>query len=369
MPWMVSGLLIGTFLAFYNPFYDLTSSSEFGFIAQLGMYLLLFLVGMEIDLGHTRIRSGFVLKNVLTIVLLETVVMGSLVHFVFGYSWIVSGLVSLSFASVGQTLLVPILDRFGILNSRLGHSIIGVGTLINLIEILTVIIVSDLLQAKENFYLDAGVILISLMTLVILMVGLLEFKKTQGYFSNINSERQVAFILFVFFLFLAIGNHADVAPVAALMAGIALRAYIPQDKFSDAVNYMKIGIHGLFGPLFFVWVAAAMDVYYLLASPLLVLSIFAISKIIKIGGVYLVSQSELGSKKACLLGIALSVRFTTSIVILQILYVNNFIQSDLYSIILSSVIVFKFITPIVFSRLLERWKVASLFEKIAVTKH
>ena len=49
VPWIFAALLIGFLLAIYNPFPSATSSETFEFLAQLGMYSLLFMIGFEID--------------------------------------------------------------------------------------------------------------------------------------------------------------------------------------------------------------------------------------------------------------------------------------------------------------------------------
>ena len=68
-------------------------------------------------------------------------------------------------------------------------------------------------------------------------------------------------------------------------------------------------------------------------------------------------EKNLGGKHAILLGIGLSVRFSTSIVVVKILFENELIGSDLYSIIIASSMAFKIIVPVLFANLLVRWKV------------
>ena len=82
-----------------------------------------------------------------------------------------------------------------------------------------------------------------------------------------------------------------------------------------------------------------------------------VSKGAKLLGSYIIGRKELGSKQSILLGIGLSVRFSTSIVIIKILFENEMIGSDLYSIIVASSIVFKFIIPVLFANLIVKWKV------------
>ena len=45
IPWIFSALLIGLGLAAYNPFTEVTDSSSFIFLAELGMFFLLFIIG------------------------------------------------------------------------------------------------------------------------------------------------------------------------------------------------------------------------------------------------------------------------------------------------------------------------------------
>ena len=119
VPWIFAALLIGTFLAAYNPFRDITSSETFTFLATLGMYFLLFMIGFEINLKEIRKRTGFIVKATFFIILFEALFGTLLIHYVFNYSWLISLIVSMSFATVGEAVLIPILDKFKIINTNI----------------------------------------------------------------------------------------------------------------------------------------------------------------------------------------------------------------------------------------------------------
>jgi Kef-type K+ transport system membrane component KefB len=125
VPWIFAALLIGLSLAIYNPLPSCTSSETFTFLAQLGMYSLLFMVGFELDIKELQKLGRFIIKATFFIICLEAFFGTFLVHFVFGCSWTISCLVAMSFATVGEAILLPILDEFKIINTRLGQSIIG----------------------------------------------------------------------------------------------------------------------------------------------------------------------------------------------------------------------------------------------------
>jgi Kef-type K+ transport system membrane component KefB len=105
-----------------------------------------------------------------------------------------------------------------------------------------------------------------------------------------------------------------------------------------------------------------MDITYLATYPLLVLLVVFVSKGAKLLGSYIVAKKVLGTKQSILLGIGLSVRFSTSIVVIKILFENGLVGSDVYSVIVASSIAFKFIIPVLFANLLVRWKIAEAYK-------
>ena len=124
-------------------------------------------------------------------------------------------------------------------------------------------------------------------------------------------------------------------------------------------NEIKTICYGFFAPIFFLWVGVAMDIAYLLKYPLLVLLVIAITGGAKFLASYIAGFKKFGRKNSILLGIGLSVRFSTSIVIIKILFDSNLINTALYSVIVASTIIYTFLIPILFSNLLARWQICS----------
>jgi len=359
VPWIFAALIFGFLLAIYNPFTSITSLPEFNFLAQLGMYFLLFIIGFELDLDKLKKQGKFIIKATFFIIFLEAFFGTLLIHFVFRYEWFISFVVALSFATVGEAILIPILDEFKIVNTKLGQSIIGIGTLDDVIEILILILVIFLIGSNTT-HSNIALILISLFTLFGLAFGLTKLKKESAKFGFLGIENLFLFVLFIFFLFLGVGEYAHATAIAALLSGIALKTFIPEERLKTIESEVKTMCYGFFAPLFFVWVGITMDINYLVSYPLLVLLVVGVSNGAKILGSLVVGKKELGIKKSILLGIGLSVRFSTSIIIVKILFENGLIHTGLYSVIVASSIVFKFIIPVLFSNLLVRWKIAKV---------
>ncbi|MCD6434590.1 MAG: cation:proton antiporter [Candidatus Diapherotrites archaeon] len=358
IPWIFASLVVGILLAIYNPFAAITNSPEFMFLSELGMYFLLFIIGFELDLSKLRKMGPFILKSTFFIILFEAFFGSLIMRFFFGYDWIISIIVALSFATVGEAILVPVLDEFRIINTKLGQSIISIGSLDDIIEVAIFLLVIILVGGKaELTNLRIGTTILSMLFLFLLTFGLTKLGKRRVKFSFQKIETLFVFILFVFFLFLAIGQYAHASAVAALLAGIAIRTFVPNERLKFVDSELKTMCYGFFAPMFFISVGLSTNIQYLLAAPLMVALVVLVSSIAKILASVIAGRKELGLKDAILLGTGLSVRFSTSIIVVKILLDGGIIGRDIYSIIVASSIVFGFVVPILFANLVVRWKI------------
>jgi len=368
IPWIFAALILGLGLAFNNPFSQITDSQTFKFLAQLGMYFLLFLIGFELNFSKIRKIGKFIIKAGFFIIFLEAILGGLLIHYVFHYPWFVSALIALSFATVGEAVLIPILDEFKLIKTKLGQTILGIGTFDDVIEVLVVILVVVSLPflaggVGKELGLDLGqipIILLSLVALFIFSIGLIKLKPKISRIKFLKVEAVFPLILSIFFLFLGIGISAEIAlaTLGALLAGIVVKNFLPREKIGAVEDQIKTVTYGLFGPIFFLWVGIDTDINYLITFPILILLVIVVAKSAKILGSYLIGRKELGTKPSIIMGIALGVRFSTSIVIIKLLFENGVMEKGLYSVLIGSTIAFKFIIPLLLSYLIPKWKIA-----------
>jgi Ca2+-transporting ATPase len=366
IPWIFAALILGLILAFKNPFSQITDSQTFEFLAKLGMYFLLFLIGFELDLKKIKELGRFIFNSVFFIIFLEAFFGSFLIHYIFNYPWFISALIALSFATVGEEILIPILDEFRLTKTKLGQSILGIGTFDDLIEVLVIILVMISLPflagRKMSVGLDWGQILIILFSLAVLAlftVGLMKLKQRASQMRFPKIEAIFLLVLAIFFLFLGIGYLAEETLVAlgAILAGLAAKNFLPESRTREIEREIKAVTYGFFGPIFFLWVGLDADIGYLLAYPLLILLIVLVTGAAKILASYLVARKELGTKPSLLMGIALWIRFSTSIVIIKILFEAGVMGESLYSVLIGSAIVFSFVTPFLLSHLIPRWNI------------
>lgn len=359
IPWIFAALLIGLGLAAYNPFGDVTSSPEFLFLANLGMYFLLFIIGFELDIKELKDSSVFILKATVIIILSEALMGSFLVHYFFGLPWVTAFLLSLSFATVGEAVLLPIFDDLKITKTRFGQTALAIGALDDVFEVATIIAISVLLgystgHGSMNVWLNI-IVLVSLFALTFLVIHLRKFINHFKY-HDISMYFLISIILL--FTFIGIGSYVESAALGALLAGISLRYIAPKRTMKYLESDIKTLAYGFLAPIFFLWVGVDVNIPYLLKYPLLILMFMCAINITKILSSIAIGRKEMGTKKSFLLGIALSVKFSTSIVILKLLLEKGVIQSDVYSVLIGTQILFKFVLPFLLSYLITRWDIS-----------
>ncbi len=359
IPWIFAALIIGfgiaifdTFVSF-NPFETVYDSHIFSFLAELGMYFLLFVIGFELDLKEMKKNGKFIFVASMLITFFSGIFGTLLLFFVFNQSFFISLVIGLSFSTVGEAILIPILDEFKIVNEPLGQAIIGIGTLDDIIEVLALVLVILSIGSGTGGSLQVVIILFSLVGVFLLTILLVTMKKTGKRFKLMNIETLFFFVIGILFLFIGIGLYSEAAALGALLGGIALKNFIPAERLEKIESEVKTMCFGFFGPIFFLWVGLMMDITYLITFPILILLVVLVSGASKIFASYLVGRKKFGRRDSIILGVGLSVRFSTSIVLITILYNNNLIDSGLYSIIIASSMIFTFIIPLIFCRVLE----------------
>ena len=358
IPWIFSSLLIGATLSLKNPFSVVTSSPEFEFLANMGMFFLLFMIGFEIDLNKMRKLAGFIFRSTFFIIFLEAIVGTFVIHFLFSYSWFISFIVGVSFATVGEIIILPILDEFGIVNTKLGQTIIGIGSFDDIIEITVILVLAFLIGINPGSESSGNlrILIASLIGIFVLFFILFRMKRVNEKLANSKSEIVSLLSFSILFLFLALGDLSSSTSLASLLAGISVKNFVSDGRKKEIGNSIRNLCYGLFAPLFFFSVGLELNLSYLVSSFWIVLIVFFASAISKIVGSYIIGRKRVGKKQSLLLGLGLCSRFSMSIVIIKLLFDAGLVREDLYSVIIASSMLFTIFVPVLFSKLYYKWK-------------
>jgi Kef-type K+ transport system membrane component KefB len=357
MPWMFSSLFLGLILSALGLFGPTIDSDLFRLLETLGMYLLLFIIGYSIDFKKMAKLRNHVIMGTLIIIASEGFFGSLLLYLLFpggiNNSYMVALITAFSFATVGEAVLLPILNEFKIIRTTFGQLTLGIGTLDDIIEVLMLTAVSVLpaflpIVLTQDFP-DPSMVLIDMclllvLTFIMVKVGGRVSEALEG--NHVPSFMYSLLTLLVFFSFIALGNLVaeSVASVGAILGGIVLRELLPKERLVQNEHAIEFIGYIFLSPFFFLSVGASVSLVSIVVSPLLVTLILLVAN----GSKYLASvtlfRRLLGFKYASLLGIGLGIRFSTSLIVQFILLRSGLITLDLYSSLIAAAI---FATPVI----------------------
>ncbi|MFQ6081605.1 MAG: cation:proton antiporter [Candidatus Bathyarchaeia archaeon] len=354
MPWMFASLFFGLILSILGLFQSTIKSDLFKMLETFGMYLLLFIIGFNLDFKRMARLKNYVVLGAFIIIAFEGLCGSALLYFLFpaevSHSYLVALITALSFATVGEAILMPILDEFGAIETTFGQLTLGIGTLDDIIEVLMLAVVAVLpgfLPAtRTESFPDPLIILLDLGGLLLLTFALM---KLGGKVKRILEENHPApyvtslLTLLIFFSFIAIGGFVfeSLATVGAIFAGMVFRGLLPKERLYQNERAVEFLGYVFLSPLFFLSIGASVSVTSLLIYPSMIALIWAVSKGSKLSSSLLLFRKLLGNKYSLLLGLGLSVRFSTSLIVQFILLNSGLISLALYSSLIATAILMK----------------------------
>lgn len=356
IPWIFGGIFVGIIISFFSVSDFLINDEAFLFIVKLGMYFLLFIIGFEIDLKSIIKQNSSIFKTTVSVIALEVIFGSILLYYVFDLSWLMAVVVASSFSTVGEAVLLPILNEFKLTKDKLGQRILSVGVLDDIFEILVIVVVSIIVGGSKDsshFNIIYNLVILGTIFLLVFILFKLHNNITNFKYRDVNSL--FLFVLFFIFLFIGIGEAIDSSSLGAIFAGISLRNLVPQKKLDFIESEIKTISYGFFAPIFFVWIGLSLDLSVLLSNIDLILMVVAVTVIAKVLGSYISSHKELGFRKSIFMGLSLTVKLSTGIVVLSLLVNKGFITSELFSVLIGASIVFTILVPMILPLLIKNW--------------
>jgi Ca2+-transporting ATPase len=233
IPWMFAALFFGIVLSYFGFFAPSIESESFQLLATLGMLVILFLIGFNLDLKEIKKLEKQIFTGSILIISLEGFLGSLLLYFGFpnhvSNSYLVAFITALSFATVGEAVLLPILSEFNVLNTTFGQLTLGIGTFDDIIEVLMLALIAalsvSLPKASVEGFPDPLVILFALgglLLLTLVTAKLADKIKNILRMSSNTPYVHYLLILLVFFSFAALGGFVfeSLASVGAILGGI-----------------------------------------------------------------------------------------------------------------------------------------------------
>lgn len=370
----ILGALAVAMVAHYTPLDSLLLGPDlypvFGFLANLGVLFLLFFIGLQIDMGEMRKLS----RDIVWLTVLNTsfpFLLGMLVMLAMGYGWMLAFVIGLTRMPTAEAVIVPILDEFNLIRTRVGRFIVGTGVLDDVIEVFLIAVISVWIGEKTVATTLAGnliedeVLRLILVIMVFVLAAWLSYRWLAAWLSRLLPRRPRNLTLLSMLVVFGFGGFAEYGElgmvVGAITGGIIMRPVynslgVVGEQTTQTIRAIT---YGFFGLLFFFWVGLSVNLEGLVTSPTLAVLLFLAAFVGKLIGVaIMVPMGKITWLEAGTIGVGINARLTTEIIVAKLLLDAGLIDVDLFTALVAASSLSTILVPILFSFLVRRWRTA-----------
>ncbi|TLX68204.1 MAG: cation:proton antiporter [Thaumarchaeota archaeon] len=340
---LAAGIIIGPYVLNL-----ITPNASLSVLSDLGVFFLMLLAGLQMDPREIR-KAGFHAAILSTMAFTIPFTSGFAVAYSFGLATIQSMFVGLLLSITAVPVTTIVLMQFGILESKLGNTVIT-AAVIN--DIFSLVILSIVLQLHEangapvNILEEVtnSVIKISLFIGGIFLIDIL-FRKANiwlqnraRYFFEKLHTREAAFgILLISTILVSvvaqevIGLHFIIGTFFSGL--IVYKEIIRKENFERVYGIISAITFGFFAPIFFaiIGIDIKMDSIVNMLPFFIILTITAVLS--KVGGGYIGSRLIKFSKEECyVIAFLMNGRGMVELVIASIGFSSGIIDSTIFSI-------------------------------------
>jgi Kef-type K+ transport system membrane component KefB len=362
-PSMIGEVLAGVILG-PSVFNIINNSAELKVIADLGIFLLIAMAGMEINVEEIRnsIRGRHAWIALLGF--LVPFICGILIGLGFHYNYTLSIFIGLSISITALPVSIRILMDLGRLQSDVGQRIVSAAVFNDIVALLILGIILDFSDESRNLgdiILATSLTTIKITSFIIILV--IAYKLLMALKQHLGSiaarlERVLEFIkgrkshfavVILFILtFASIAELMGVHLIIGAFFGAILfpRKLFTPEQYENTKETTANITMGFLAPIAFAFIGAALN-YTVISSWWFLIVILAVSFISKILGGYLGGRlAGFSNPKSFALGYGLNARGIMELVIANIALQKGFIDLSLYSILVIMALLTTILTPL-----------------------
>jgi monovalent cation:H+ antiporter-2, CPA2 family len=297
-PMVIGYILAGMAISPYtSPFNLVLNIDVLNLFAEIGIVLLLLVVGMEFPIEKLK-KIG---KKAFIIALSEALVtfaIGYLFsHYILSFSFYDSLFVSLAISITSSVLVMRVLEDLGVIREETSTLILGVCVIEDIITISFLAVLQSVASTNSFSMFKVGTSIVVVLGFIIgaLLIGSKTVPKIIDYVGRLNKpDVLIVCILGVFFGLSYVAFEIGISiATGAFFAGVL----IAESKVQVVSKVMATPIRDMFSALFFVSVGALMNITLIPSFIAFAILFIMLSILGKFVSVYLSSRSQGFGKK------------------------------------------------------------------------
>lgn len=347
---IIMGIIIGkTGLDLIQPSDTLT------YLANLGVIMLIFLGGMEIDFSLFEKKTdpdgkksplGLAFGSFIS-VLIMSIVLSLILYYTGLFDNIILSTILVSTIALG--VIISLLTEVGLLKIEYGQTLLLISAMGEFIPLVALTIYSAVQQ--KNYF--SALLLPAIFIVAIILLR--RFKRVYVFFDRIDKTTTQLDIRLAFFLIFTLVTVAEQigaeSILGAFLAGVVMKLLNPKPDTQEKLSSMA---YGFFVPIFFIVTGVNLNLRTLLndQKALILIPIFFVAFILAKSIIFLVLRHRFGNKFSFAASILMSTTITLVLPILQVGQNLKIIDEAQNGAITLAAIITCIVCPMIFNKIL-----------------
>lgn len=353
---LLAGLVIGpSILGLVGP------SADLHVISNLAVFFLMFLAGLEMDPREIR-RAGGSAIVISIIAFFIPLLAGTGTSLLFGLATVQSLFMGLLLSITAVPVSAIVLMQFGILNSRLGNTVITAAVVNDIMSLIMLSIILQIAADDGTGQLNVGDVMVSGINIAVFLGGifLLDIilrkiagglrRKVEPFFKKLQTKEAAFGVLLITAIAISliaqdIGLHFV---IGTFFSGLVIyRGRIGRENFNKVYGTISAITFGFFAPIFFALIGIEFNVQSLVSAIPLFLALLGVAVVTKVAAGYIGAKIVGFSREVSLaIGFLMNGRGMVELVIASIGFGLGIIDITLFSIAVAIGLVTTILAPL-----------------------
>ncbi|KRK65775.1 sodium hydrogen exchanger [Companilactobacillus tucceti DSM 20183] len=347
---IIMGIIIGK-----TGFDIIQPSDTLTYLANLGVIMLIFLGGMEIDFSLFEKKGdsdgkksplGLAFGSFMS-VLAMSIVLSLILYYTGLFNNIILSTILVSTIALG--VIISLLTEVGLLKIEYGQTLLLISAMGEFIPLVALTIYSAIQQ--KNYF--SALLLPTIFIVAIILLS--RFKKVYSFFDKVDKSTTQLDIRLAFFLIFTLVTVAEQigaeSILGAFLAGAVMKLLNPKPDTQEKLSSMA---YGFFVPIFFIVTGVNLNLRTMLQDKqaIILIPIFFIAFILAKSIIFLILRHRFGSKFSFAAAILMSTTITLVLPILQVGQNLKIITEAQNGAITLAAIITCIVCPMIFNKIL-----------------